>query len=77
MIKSVDELVDIVGGNVALADMLGVGSSAISNYKADGAFPAGAGPIIGEICAGLGRRFSPKIVKPLQRPTGAKKRTAT
>ena len=31
--------IDALGGNKAVADLLGIGSSAVSNWRARGAFP--------------------------------------
>lgn len=33
MLRSVDEVVDALGGTAAVADLLGVGSSAVSNWR--------------------------------------------
>ena len=37
--KTVEQAVEAFGGNVAIGKILGVGSSAVSNYKTWGRFP--------------------------------------
>jgi hypothetical protein len=39
MIKTVDELVDVLGGNAATAAVAGVGISAVSNWRKLGRVP--------------------------------------
>lgn len=40
MVRTVEELVDALGGTVATATLAGVGKTAVSNWKARGSIPA-------------------------------------
>lgn len=39
MIKTIDDLIDMFGGTTAVANMFGVGQSAVSNVRARGRIP--------------------------------------
>lgn len=40
MLRSVEKFVDALGGSAAVAEIAGVGASAVSNWKANGEIPA-------------------------------------
>ena len=40
MLRSVDEIISALGGTAATAELAGVGSPAVSNWKARGSIPA-------------------------------------
>lgn len=61
MLRSVEELVDALGGTGATADIAGVGASAVSNWRAFGKIPAEYFWIFREAAEDRGIRFDRRV----------------
>ena len=61
MLKSVDEVVEAVGGNAAVASLAGVKASAVSNWKARGSIPAEYFLIFSGFLTANGKSFDPAV----------------
>jgi len=61
MLKSVEEVVEAVGGNSAAAALAGVSAPAISNWKARGQIPAEKYFVFVEALSRVGKRADPTV----------------
>lgn len=61
MLKSVDEIVEAVGGNAAAASLAGVGTPAVSNWKARGQIPAEQYFVFLEALKPVGKDLDPAV----------------
>jgi hypothetical protein len=61
MLRSVEELVDALGGSAAAAELAGVGASAVSNWKTNGVIPAEYFLIFSAECARREIRFDRRV----------------
>jgi hypothetical protein len=61
MLRSVEAVVEALGGNTATADLAGVGISAVSNWKARGAIPTENFLTFSRALARLGKKVDPTV----------------
>lgn len=61
MLKTVDEIVDALGGTAAVSDATGVGITAVLMWKARGRIPANRFLAISNLLLKAGRQADPKI----------------
>lgn len=61
MLKSPSEVIDALGGSSALAVVLGVGQTAVSNWRSRGAIPPEYFLTITEALTGLGKVADPAV----------------
>lgn len=61
MLTSVDALIDALGGTSKVADMAGVGLSAVSNWKARGRIPSEKFMIFDAALGSLNTRADPSL----------------
>ena len=60
MLTSPAEIIDALGGTKKVAEMLGVGASAISNYRRDG-FPAAKHYALAKACEASGLAIDDRV----------------
>jgi DNA-binding transcriptional regulator YdaS (Cro superfamily) len=61
MLKSVEAVVEALGGNAATADLAGVGISAVSNWKTRRAIPAENFLTFSRALARMGKKVDPTV----------------
>ena len=61
MLKTVEEVVDGVGGAMAAASLARVGASAVSMWKARGKIPAEQYMVLAEALRGFGKEADPDL----------------
>lgn len=61
MLKSVEAIVDAVGGTSAAASLAGVGKSAVSNWRSRGVIPAEHFLALSDALKARGKRVDPNV----------------
>jgi hypothetical protein len=61
MLNSVDDVIEALGGTAAVAALVGVGASAVSNWSKRGRISQASFPIIRDALAALGKEAAPAV----------------
>ena len=61
MLRTIDEVLEALGGPAKVADLCGVGVSAVSNWKSRGCIASGKFLVITEALRAIGKTVDPAV----------------